>query len=276
MQSIIQATVLILLGIVLSGCANHADLFNQWASAQGASAEIIETSRFPLMSVSEPNLGKKRSLAIYIEGDGRAWATSSQPSTDPSPRHYLMADFAINGRHPGIYLARPCQFVMTDKCTTKLWTDQRFGREVVDSFHDALNAFKVRHGAMGLELIGYSGGATIALLLAAERKDVTHIQTLAGNVDPDAWIERHGLTALKGSLDPLVYADKLGSIKQRHYVGTRDSVIPSDLVKQFIDKTQARCAEVIEVTAGHATGWGRGIEFDAPIICESLNQSKAY
>uniref|UniRef100_A0A1I8AEA9 VWFA domain-containing protein n=1 Tax=Steinernema glaseri TaxID=37863 RepID=A0A1I8AEA9_9BILA len=41
-----------------------------------------------------------------------------------------------------------------------MWTDQRFGKAVLDSLDQALSGIKQRYGNQEFELIGYSGGGT--------------------------------------------------------------------------------------------------------------------
>ena len=61
-------------------------------SSQNAHQVSIQPTRpFPLaMSLPAVKPTSAR-LRIYLEGDGHAWATPSQPSLDPSPRTLLMA-----------------------------------------------------------------------------------------------------------------------------------------------------------------------------------------
>ena len=48
---------------------------------------------------------------VYIEGDGYAWATTTDPSDDPTPINPLALRLAAVDDAPNVlYLARPCQF----------------------------------------------------------------------------------------------------------------------------------------------------------------------
>jgi pimeloyl-ACP methyl ester carboxylesterase len=63
-------------------------------------------------------------------------------------------------------------------------------------------SLKQRSGSTRLTLVGYSGGGTIAVLLAARRSDVAEVITVAANLDVGYWTQRDGLSPLTGSLDP--------------------------------------------------------------------------
>jgi pimeloyl-ACP methyl ester carboxylesterase len=120
----------------------------------------------------------------------------------------------------------------------------------------ALDAIKLRYKAKGFELVGYSGGGAVALLLASQRDDVVSVQTLAGNIAVTAWSQLMGLTPLKGSLDPVDFADRLRSIPQRHLVGDKDDVVPRSVASAYLSKLgDSKCVEVVTVHADHQAGW---------------------
>ena len=146
---------------------------------------------------------------------------------------------------------------MTPACDPTFWTDRRFSQEVVTSLSQALDHLKQRYGNREFELVGYSGGAALALLLAAQREDVTQVQTLAGNLSPRLWAEMKGLSPLGGSLDPLDYRDRLASIPQRHLVGDVDDVVPASLAKAYLEQLGPyACSQVvISPATDHQQGW---------------------
>lgn len=65
-----------------------------------------------------------------------------------------------------------------------------------------MDALKQRFGATRLTLVGYSGGAAVAALLATRRNDVARLVTVDGNLDHRAWTAHHRVTPLTGSLNP--------------------------------------------------------------------------
>lgn len=239
--------------LAVSGCASPVSLA-EVAHASKLTPVLVGGGTFPIQSL-QPKAGRFARLRVYIEGDGRAWVTASRPSTDPTPLSAMLINLATTDPAPAAYLARPCQFVSNINCRPLVWTDQRFSRAVIDSMNSALDALKQRFAVEQFELVGYSGGAAVALILAGERDDVIQLQTLAGNLDPLAWVQSKELSPLSGSLDPLAYRAKLRSIPQRHFVGSADEVIAPSLVRGYASKVRAQCLEIIEVRASHHDGY---------------------
>jgi predicted esterase len=72
-------------------------------------------------------------------------------------------------------------------------------------------------------LIGFSGGAAIALLVAAREMDrVLDIRTIAGYLDTRIFTKVHSTKPLVHSVDPARVAVQVARITQLHYVGTTD------------------------------------------------------
>ena len=72
---------------------------------------------------------------------------------------------------------------------------------------------KEKSGAKYLELVGYSGGGAIAVLVAARRSDVVGIRTVAGNLDTRAFCKYQHVSALDGSMNPLAIAESFVRIE---------------------------------------------------------------
>lgn len=253
----LRVLMALLVGSLLAGCQSPREALQQLADAHVRQLEILPGQPFPLAMLAPQGTEKANRLRVYLEGDGHAWATATQPSLDPSPHNLLVARLAVDDPKPNAYLARPCQFVMVPSCEPALWTNRRFSQEVVTSLSQALEQLKQQYGNREFELVGYSGGAALALLLAAQRKDVAQVQTLAGNLSPRLWAELKGLSPLDGSLDPLDYRDRLAAIPQRHLVGGRDEILPAVLTKKYLARLRPpTCSQlVIFPTANHAQGW---------------------
>lgn len=175
-------------------------------------------------------------LTIYIEGDGLAWVASDMPSFDPTPAQPVGLRMALaQPEGAAAYLARPCQYTgpKARNCTQTYWTGKRFAPEVIEAMNDAVSALKTRFHAQSLQLVGYSGGGAIALLIAARRTDVPHVVTVAGNLDTDAWTRHHRITPLTGSLNPAHETSRLAAVKQMHLSGDQDSTIPPRIAQAF-------------------------------------------
>jgi len=247
----------LLCGVMLVGCQSPRQSLQDLAGRHGQQLEALPTQPFPLLLGTPAVAPSGSRLRIYLEGDGRAWATPRQPSVDPSPRNLLVARLAFDDPTTSLYLARPCQFVSASGCTQKVWTKRRFSDEVVDSLDQALSRIKARYGNDQFELIGYSGGAALALLLAARRDDIGQVQTLAGNLAPREWVRQQRLSPLNGSLEPLDYRERLRNLPQRHFAGRDDRIVPPELLRYYresLGPTSCFESEILP-SVTHASGW---------------------
>jgi len=159
---------------------------------------------------------------------------------------------------PAVFLGRPCYQGMTGDpgCTAQLWTRARYSRQVVDSMAAALNKLLQRNGYSRLVLIGYSGGGTLAMLLADRFAETEAVITVAGNLDPDAWATLHRYNPLEGSLNPKALSALPDSVAQYHLVGERDRNTPAWLVQAALEN-QPQARVIIWKGFDHACCWGR-------------------
>ncbi len=202
-----------------------------------------------------------RTLTVYLEGDGLAWITYTRPSSDPTPvtpMALLLALAQDDGQAAA--LGRPCQYTaaaVTGVCDSRYWTSHRFAPEVIAATDQALARLKALSGATSLRLVGYSGGAAVAALVAAGRDDVQELITVAGNLDHSAWTRLHRLSPLTGSLNPPDVAPSLARLPQRHFVGSADEVIPARIAQGFLARQgRADCASLVSVKGlDHFHGW---------------------
>ncbi|TWC62318.1 lipase (class 3) [Pseudomonas sp. SJZ103] len=247
---------MVMISALLIACQSPREALQQLAEEHGRQLVVLPGHAFPLVILAPRTADKMTRLRVYLEGDGHSWATATQPSLDPSPHNLLVPRLAVDDPTPNAYLARPCQFIMTAACQSALWTNRRFSQEVVTRLGQALDQLKQRYGNSEFELVGYSGGAALALLLAAQRNDVTQVQTLAGNLSPRLWAKMKGLSPLDGSLDPLDYRNRLALLPQRHLIGEADLIIPgglADRYQQALGSPLSRCVHVPGVS--HDRGW---------------------
>jgi len=197
---------------------------------------------------------------VYIEGDGLAWVSRTQPSSDPTPRRPVALQLAAVDPTPNVvYLARPCQYahLLRSPCDRAYWTDQRYADDVIGAMSHALDALLAPTPASHINLIGYSGGGAVAVLLAARRHDVASLRTVAGNLDSEAVNRYHGVSPMPRSLNPIDAAERLAGLPQMHFVGTGDDVVPEFIAQSFARRAGGKpCARVVEVpAAAHDRGW---------------------
>ena len=245
--------------LLLSGCSatvGNARLFSE-AYTKGMRHRIVTVDGFAMTAFTRLQDASKP-IHLYVEGDGKAWVSRAEPSADPTPRHAIGLQLALGDPFANvIYLARPCQFSLHESpaCTQALWTSQRFSNQVVNAMNAAVNILKAGHPDQPLELIGYSGGAAIVVLLASRRDDVTSLRSVAGNLDHEAFNRYHKVSPMPDSLNPIDVANVLRGLPQIHFSGADDTIVPSFIAESFTLKAGG-CAriEVVE-GAGHDSGW---------------------
>ncbi|SFU72503.1 Alpha/beta hydrolase family protein [Polaromonas sp. YR568] len=234
--------------LFLAGCATtspEARLQSALALAapSGWQASRIPAAGFPLLALHpKPQVpGKPGSeLAVFIEGDGLAWLDPHTPSADPTPRDPVALRMALAERYrTSAYLARPCQFdpaITEGRCRTGHWTQARYSPEIIAAMDEGVSRLKQMFGAERLVLVGYSGGGTIATLLAARRKDVSLLVTVAAVLDHQAWTRALGVSPLNGSLNPINESASLQGQRQIHFTGSEDRVAGKTAVQAFADR----------------------------------------
>lgn len=260
--------------VLVSGCASldrnaHAESL---AAPVGLKREVLAAGDFQLTAFSRVTRADKP-LRIYIEGDGLAWVSRTEPSLDPTP--VAATGLALAAADPSAnvaYLARPCQFTpMADnpRCGVAYWTGKRFAPEVVDSMDAAVSRLVARVPGQSLELIGYSGGAAIAVLIAAHRHDVASLRTVAGNLDVEYVNQLHHVSAMPDSRNPVDVAREVALIPQIHFSSAQDAVVPPDVAKRFASAVGGACVTTSVVTGlSHDGDWAArwpGLLAQAPV-----------
>ena len=250
----------------LSGCATVRPIWDTAAESDriagsSFSKEIVPTSYFHLTAYSKLQ-DASAPLAVYIEGDGRAWYSRTELSSDPTPLHPIGLMLAVSDPGPNVvYLARPCQYssLRTDPLCKDpaYWSDKRFSEEAVSSMDEAIDHFAKKASSGMLELNGYSGGGALAVLIAARRNDIETMRTVAGNLDLDAFSRHHRVSPMTGSLDPAAQALKIAGIPQRHFTGGKDTVMPSSIAESFFEASGKNpCIQITRVEeASHNEEW---------------------
>jgi hypothetical protein len=104
--------------------------------------------------------------------------------------------------------------------------------------------------------VGYSGGGAVVAMLAAKRKDIASIRTVAGYMDHVALNRDVKVSQLIGSLDPIKAAPRLKTVPQIHYSGKKDKRIPGWVLKNFRNAVgTSNCITLRRVNATHEEGW---------------------
>ena len=183
-----------------------------------------------------------KQMVVYIEGDGMAWISRDQLSSNPTPVQPIALKLAsIDTNANVLYVARPCQYLWPQKmnrCSSRYWSDKRGSEEVISSINQAISIVKQKQNISSIRLIGYSGGGGIAALIADRRADVSEFVSVSGNLNYKLFTQTHNLSPMNGSIDPITVANQIGSIPQIHYVGADDKIIPKQIALSFSDKVK--------------------------------------
>ena len=256
--------ILTFLSFLFSACVSSPSRLSSEvddiALQHGFQKELVASDPFVLTTYSR--LEKKgEPIHFYIEGDGYAWVTPTRISGNPTPRTPMVLSLAMKDASANVvYLARPCQYTpekLNREFDSYYWTRGRFSEPVVKSMNEAITHFVQETQSTDVHLIGYSGGAAVAILIAERRDDVKSLRTIAGNLDPQAVNQYHGVSALDGSLNPLDDVDKIKAIPMRHFIGTKDKIIPSYVAQSFANRTGDTSHQSISIINGatHSHGW---------------------
>ena len=174
-------------------------------------------------------------LHVYLDGDGTPFIRNKWIAKDPTARNPLILRLMNLDKTPSILLGRPCYYGRNQdfNCENKYWTTHRYSSEVVDSMVYVLNTWLAKHKYKELAFIGFSGGGTLAVLMANKINITTKVVTVAANLDVTAWSEFHGYRALKNSLNPAKDTILNAGIQQFHFAGKNDKVVPAFIIKKY-------------------------------------------
>ena len=227
----------LILLISLQACTLKSELLDTQASKLGLSKDIIQGEGFEHVIYFQQGVANSSTLHVYLDGDGQPWIQNRLVAKDPTPQNPLVLKLMSMDQAPSLYLGRPCYhgFSTATRCDASLWTSARYSMTVVASMEKALRQFMGHSEYQEVVLIGYSGGGTLAMLLAPRIKSVTKVVTIAGNLDTDAWTSYHNYAPLKESINPARNYRTLTGIQQFHLIAKADKNIPYRLVKPFLD-----------------------------------------
>jgi pimeloyl-ACP methyl ester carboxylesterase len=163
----------------------------------------------------------------------------------------LGLELAVRTPESVLYLGRPCYFgLIRDGCAEKVWTSERYSAAVVASMVAATKAYVVAHNFQRVLIVGYSGGGTLAVLMASQLSAsapanslagqdmprVVGVVTIAGNLDPDAWTRMHDYLPLTGSLNPALAPLLPKSLREWYLIGERDTNVPYAAAQEYLQR----------------------------------------
>jgi len=195
---------------------------------------------------------KLRPVIVFIDGDGVPWQRHNRIAIDPTPDEPLLLQWFLSAEFPAIYLGRPCYFDLNDKACSAYWfTHGRYSEPVVSSLVNVLSENVANRDIL---LVGHSGGATLAMLMAEQLPQVKAVVTVAGNLNVQAWTEFHHYSGLLGSLDPSLRQTATQAIQQVHFYSPFDAVIKAEWVKTY--STSQLNSSLVELPVkGHGQAW---------------------
>ncbi len=201
-----------------------------------------------------------RVARIFIEGDGYAWTSMARISPNPTPMDPIGLRMAVKDCSDVVYyMGRPCQYQdlrFAGECTPEYWTSLIYSSRIVESYHAALDRIKATTTIKKFELVGYSGGATIAARLAHERDDVVLLMSVAGNLDTEGFTTHHRVSPYDEHVNPRNIAPFI-QVPQIHIVGDDDAVVKPFMVKNYVKSLSSDTVYRYYVVknAGHDKKW---------------------
>lgn len=242
---------------LLAGCATPSQRFSETALNFGFQSQVQSSNQFK-HQIFTNSLNKSTTLHVYIDGDGTPWERQRWIANDPTARNPLILKLMQQDTNPAILLGRPCYYGQSqaEGCDNKYWTSHRYSEEVVNSMSQALNNWLYLKHFKKIVLIGYSGGGAIAMLMANNIAKATKIVTIAANLNVARWSDYHAVPKLNGSLNPAEEEPVNAKVKQIHFAGKEDKIVPAFIIKNYSSKQMnSKYYELPE--QDHACCWER-------------------
>lgn len=220
---------------------------------QGFKSSIIETEHFSFQIFEKENIKRNKPIRFYIEGDG-----------NPHPKSAVALKLAEKDPADNvIYLSRPCQYIDSAACqNSAVYKEARFHEEIFNEMEELTAFLMKKYKTPSIELVGYDGGGTMALLLATKLPRVTRVITVAGILDVDAYTKHNNLPALTESLNPADKRNIIAQIPQIHYVGGQDEITTRRMAERFVARLQNPKSAVVKVVpAMNHSDWEK-VTFD--------------
>ncbi len=242
----------------LIGCSSDQSRLNyalNTAKQHEFTSEVIP-AKFPIQ-IFYKNLKSKHAV-IYLEGDGLVINIRGEVAQNPTPTDPMALKLAsIDNRETSkIVINRPFHYTNRINADSKYWTTARYSHEVIQAIYDVIKICQERFNFETIEIVAYSGGAAVALLLAPKFNNLTKIISFAGNLDHVNWTKHHKAQPLFESLDPLKNKALLAKISQTHFVGESDDNTTCELAQIYKQKVGPDNITIVPVPGfTHDSNW---------------------
>ncbi len=246
----------VVLAVQTAACTGAARRADDEALHLGYQRLIVKGEGYDHVAYFKSGHDSGRSeVHVYLEGDGRPWLRKQLAARDPTPHKPLMLQLMAIDPEASLYLGRPCYhgLVKAQGCTVDLWTRRRYSETVVVSMVAAIERQAANYE--NVVLLGYSGGGTLAMLIAERLPKTIAVVTVAANLDTERWAALHDEN-LSGSLNPAQRPALPSHIRQAHYAGGRDGNVPPALIRESIAHQHAARFQVLDDMA-HTCCWQR-------------------
>ena len=256
--------IIFLVSILLSGCSTNKDVATRVKESQDLAtqnnfqAQLVKGGDFVLTTYQRIT-DRNQPFVFYIEGDGQLKYRGGG-SNNPTPASPMLLKLAAMDKRPNVvYIARPCQYTSLEtnpKCVSDYWLDKRMNEEVVTSINEVINTI---NNGQKFNLVGFSGGGGIAVIIGAKNKNTKDIITIAGNLDTEKFDKHHNYRGyLIKSLNPIKYAKQINDIPQLHISGADDRKVPPFIAELYIKASSSSCVKhKIFPDVGHTKGWDK-------------------
>ncbi len=235
----IKFSILSVLALVtLSACGTITDVKQQTANHIARPAFMVErTIPAGMFGIEAWERMHQRgtSASIYIEGDSLSDLTNESIDKtglfgfQSTPANPVGLELASRDKSKNVaYLARPCQYLKMPNekgCDPKYWKANRFDPEVIEAYNIALDDIAARWDITEFHIVGYAGGANIAAVLAATRKDIKTLRTVAGDLNPNFADAHNPAPVASSAVLATHYARELANVPQHHFIGAADDKV---------------------------------------------------
>jgi len=236
MKVVVRLISIVCLTLTIVSCTAPEVRLQQEAMRLGFNRTIAQGTEFKHVVYTNNARNRGDELHVYLDGDGTPWINNRWISEDPTPRNPLLLRLMSLDTMPAVYLGRPCYhgFSDTPPCEPGLWTNERYSEVVVKTMAAALDHILKPLRMRRVVLIGYSGGGTLAMLLAEQVQNLRGIVTISGNLDVEAWSSLHGYAPLIGSKNPAQQPPLNPALFQLHLAGSKDQNVPVSLIQPTV------------------------------------------